>query len=91
MMRLAPWRFAGSMPSMPHHYTLRARWGEDAAFAWAVECIRRHGYQRKFRGRAYTYLDANGHSYWTMGSPVPETTLINRASMEGGADGREVG
>ncbi|MGH2990240.1 MAG: hypothetical protein ACRDMA_10325 [Solirubrobacterales bacterium] len=26
-----------------------------------------------------TYLERDGWEYWTMGAPVPETTVINRA------------
>jgi hypothetical protein len=31
----------------------------------------------------FTYLDFDGWTYWTMGEPVEETTLINRARLPG--------
>jgi hypothetical protein len=44
-----------------------------------VNYIQRVGYEQRFIGRVWTYYDVGVHQYWTMGSPVPETTLINRA------------
>jgi hypothetical protein len=29
----------------------------------------------------HTYLSLDGWEYWTTGAPVPETTVINRASL----------
>lgn len=64
---------------LPHAYTLRRTWDNDEDFLWCVEYIRRVGYQERFIGRVWTYLDVREFQYWTMGAPVPETTLINRA------------
>jgi hypothetical protein len=78
------WTFAKSMPTIPHEYTLRQRWvnGPDGmSFDHAVLAIRIHGYQEMWRGRRFTYLDIDGWKYWTMGSPVPETRVINRARI----------
>ncbi|MEQ1908029.1 MAG: hypothetical protein ABMA15_04360 [Vicinamibacterales bacterium] len=76
-----PWKAATSKAyaKLPHEYSLRRLWPHDQEFAWCVEYIRRVGYQERFIGRVWTYLDAGQHQYWTMGAPVPETTLINRA------------
>ena len=76
-----PWKAATSKAyaKLPHEYSLRRLWPHDEEFAWCVEYIRRVGYQERFIGRVWTYLDAGQHQYWTMGDPVPETTLINRA------------
>jgi hypothetical protein len=30
----------------------------------------------------HTYLEIDGWDYWTMGAPVEETTVINRARLE---------
>ena len=30
----------------------------------------------------HTYLEIDGWEYWTMGEPIPETVLINRARLE---------
>lgn len=80
-----PWKAATSKAyaKLPHEYTLRKQWHDDASFDWVVEYIRRVGYEQRFIGRIWTYYDvcgdAGAHQYWTMGSPVPETILINRA------------
>ena len=39
-------------------YSLRRLWPHDEEFAWCVEYIRRVGYQERFIGRVWTYLDA---------------------------------
>jgi hypothetical protein len=62
-----------------HQYTLRRTWTNDGDFAWAVAFIRSHGYWATFAGRSYVYVDVGGHSYWSMGAPVADTILINRA------------
>lgn len=76
------WKFASSAryAKLPHWYTLRRTWDNDDDFVWCVEYIRRVGYQERFIGRVWTYLDVRDFQYWTMGSPVPDTTLINRAT-----------
>jgi hypothetical protein len=30
----------------------------------------------------HTYLELDGWEYWTMGAPLPETTVINRARID---------
>ena len=67
------------MPKTPHWYTRRSDWGDDKLFNEVVASIRRMGEARMFKGSEYTYFDANGYTYWTMGWPVKETTIINRA------------
>jgi hypothetical protein len=79
LMARHPFQVATTMPKAPHEYTLGRRWDSDADFEWAVQFIRANGYEARFGGRRYTYFDLNGHSYWTIGAPIPETILINRA------------
>lgn len=76
----APWVFARSMPTIPHEYTVRGK-TPDADFVAFATHIRENGYRKRFRGRYYTYLDLDGYSYWTMGAPLAETTIINRATL----------
>ena len=77
----APWQFAYTMPQDPHEYTLRRK-NPDSLFVDAVEFIRRYGESRLFKGRPYIQYDENGWTYWTMGNPVVETILINRARCQ---------
>ncbi len=78
LLQAQRWIFAKTMPQNPHEYTLRRNWQHDAEFVQVVQYIRKHGYSALFRGRPYTQLNVNDHFYWTMGSPIPETILINR-------------
>lgn len=83
------WQFATTMPKWPHEYTVR-RWREDLAedFVAFVELIRREGEIKPWPRDAakpryhHTYLEIDGWDYWTMGEPVAESTLINRARVE---------
>jgi hypothetical protein len=80
------WQFARTMPQWPHEYTVRA-WRPDLErdFCDFVVLIRREGVVKPWpRDGAtpcyhHTYLELDGWEYWTMGAPVPETTVINRA------------
>jgi len=74
----APWRFAASMPHQRHWYTVRGQTPERD-FEWFVDYIREQGYDGCFQGSLYRYLNVDGWRYWTMGAPVRETTIINRA------------
>lgn len=73
-----PFRFAKTMPTIPHEYTLRKQWN-DEEFEEVVLYMRKHGKEEKFYSKAFTYWYANGYKYWTMGAPIEKTILINRA------------
>jgi hypothetical protein len=77
------WTFAKTMPQIPHWYTLKRKAKSDEVFADFVQEIRLRGVVRLFGRRTFTYLDFDGWTYWTMGEPVEETTLINRARLPG--------
>ena len=81
-MRNTTFRFAKTMPRCPHHYTLRNTWLNDNDFVDCVQLIRESGYDEAFGGKRIVYLNANGYKYWTMGAPLDETTLINRAKVK---------
>lgn len=44
-----------------------------------VSFIRANGFKQKFGKRTHTYLNIGGVLYWSMGWPVAQTILINRA------------
>jgi len=77
------WVYAKTMPRNPHEYTLRKAWQDDAMFDAVVMHIRELGYQVVFGRKPYTQLDAGDFFYWTMGSPLDETILINRKRLGG--------
>ena len=74
------YRFAKTMPEIPHFYTLKREWDNPKEFEKAVIYIRENGQKELWQdGQHYTYLYVNGWKYWTMEFPVSETILINRA------------
>lgn len=79
LLQAHPFRFAKTMPLIPHYYTLRKEWKDPMQFEAVVQAIRDLGYEGKFGNAKYKYLDVDGWHYWTMGAPVGATILINRA------------
>jgi hypothetical protein len=78
----ATYRFAKTMPEHPHWYTLRQTWANDGLFDAVVLAIRHYGERRAWKpGRKFVYFDAGGYMYWTMGCPLGQTILINRAEI----------
>lgn len=73
------WTFAKSMPLIPHFYVVRKQCRSDDEFIAVVNHIRAHGEARPWgRSRPLTYFDIGGWTYWTMGNPMHDTTIINR-------------
>src|SRR5689334_11973502 len=83
------WRFAKTMPQWPHEYTVRQLAADlEPQFFELVALIRREGivkpWPREAREPRYrlNYLALDGWEYWTMGAPIAETTVINRARLD---------
>lgn len=83
------WQFAASMPRWPHEYTHR-HWdhAREHQFVALVELIRTRGVVKPWPYGAsrpryrHTYLTLGPWEYWTMGAPLEETIIINRARVE---------
>ena len=73
------WIYAKTQPKSPHEYCLRKDWLAKISFDDVVMYIRQHGYHEMFGRRLYTYCNFDGYRYWTMGSPLRDTILINRS------------
>ncbi|MFA6023545.1 MAG: hypothetical protein WC781_05645 [Candidatus Pacearchaeota archaeon] len=72
------WIFAKTYADFaPHEYVVRNNFNFNI-FQKLVIFIRERGVCRKWGNRIGMYLDYNGHSYWTMGNPINQTTIINR-------------
>ena len=69
----------------PHEYTVR-KWlpdeGGGADFDRFVRLIRRFGYADFYYQIRHLYWAVDELKYWTMGWPVSETTVINRARVD---------
>jgi hypothetical protein len=81
------WQFAKTMPQWPHEYTVRDwRRDLDEDFARMVVLIRQEGVVKpwprdsKSPRHRLPYMEIDGWEYWSMGEPVPETAVINRAT-----------
>ena len=82
LLLAAEFQFAKTMPETPHHYTLRATWEGGIVFEEVVQFIRDHGTEETYLGETYICLYLEGHKYWTMGGPLDQTRLINRAEAD---------
>lgn len=78
------WTFAKTMPETPHWYVnAKKLQPEDRQeFYWAVQYIRDQGVPELFRKSYYTYLYLDEYKYWSMGAPVQETFILNRAKTD---------
>lgn len=72
-------KYAKTMPDLPHWYTLRETWSDNKEFDSCVRFIRKNGYAEVFKGMKYIMYNLNGYKYWTMGDLIVRTILINRA------------
>ena len=75
----AKWRFAKSMPKIPHSYTRKSEWENKEDFEKTVIFIRNNGLPENFWKKTYIYFYLGDYKYWTMGAPLEKTILINRA------------
>lgn len=72
-------RWKTSKQSAPHIYTVK-EWETDwTDFNHAVCLIRSYGRPENFYRQTYIYLYFDDLKYWTMGSPIEETEVINKA------------
>ncbi len=77
----ARWQYAKTMPQVPHEYTIRD-WNDTAQFEAFVHYILHYGEYRKEYKWSRVYLDVGECYFWTMGHPVRDTTVINRARLD---------
>ena len=72
--------FARTMASNPHMYAARKRC-DDAMFQRVARFVQQNGYEQRYGGSDYVCLDVDLHGephfVWTMGSPPPETQVLN--------------
>ncbi len=84
---LAPtldWTFAKTMKETPHEYIVKGKQLDDATFERAVRVVRRYGEPGKFYQRTQVYLvhKPSELRWWTMGEPLHECQIINRAPWD---------
>ena len=77
----ADWVFAKTYAkTAPHEYAVREKNKHlEDEFVYFVKFIRKHGYEEKFWSKMHIYYDVGKYKYWTMGNPIDETVVLNRA------------
>lgn len=82
------WRFAKSMPQIPHWYTVKSKYNKRDAedYEKLYTYIMENHYIRYFYGKPYKYCDIGDYSYWIMTDDIRESIIINRAKIEKGVN-----
>jgi hypothetical protein len=85
--RLA-WRFATTMPTRPHEYTVRSP-ANEADYVTLAQAVLDHGVlewaperpgKRRYRNRYFRPGD--GMKYWLMTTSIRQSRIINRARID---------
>ena len=80
MVDRCKWTFAKTMPFAPHEYIVRDRCSlTKDEFEYLVKMQRERGVKERWGKYNNSYLYIDDYKYWTMGAPLEETTVINRA------------
>lgn len=80
MIARCEWTFAKTMPFAPHEYIVKERCPLTTdEFEYFVNMQREHGVKERWGKYNNPYLYIDDYKYWTMGAPLEETTVINRA------------
>ncbi len=80
MISRCHWTFAKTMPFAPHEYIVRNKCPlTDEEFVYFVEMQRQFGIKERWGKYNNAYLYIDDYKYWTMGAPIEDTKVINRA------------
>lgn len=80
MIARCQWTFAKTMPFAPHEYIVKDRCPlSKDEFEYFVNMQREHGVKERWGKYNNPYLYIDDYKYWTMGAPIEDTTVINRA------------
>ena len=78
------WIFAKTFARIcPHEYIVKTKMDRTFwdTFENVVEHIRTAGFEAKYDARTGMYYILDDYYYWTMGEPISETTILNRAKI----------
>ena len=82
MIARCTWTFAKTMPWCPHEYIVRGKCPlSEEEFVYFIEIQRNYGKVERWGKYITPYLYIDGYKYWTMGAPVEETIVMNRAKV----------
>ena len=82
MIARCEWTFAKTMSFAPHEYIVKEKCPLTTdEFEYFVNMQREHGVKERWGKYNNPYLYIDDYKYWTMGAPLEETTVINRAKV----------
>ncbi len=85
------WTFAKTMPFAPHEYIVKEKCPLTTdEFEYFVNMQREHGVKERWGKYNNPYLYIDDYKYWTMGAPIEETTVINRAKASAVNDEHQI-
>ena len=76
------WTASKSYPRNPHEYVVKEFCARPELWDGVVQYIRDNGQRERFYRATYSYLYVGEWKYWSMGAPIAETIIINRARVE---------
>ena len=80
MIARCEWTFAKTMPFAPHEYFVKEKCPLTTdEFEYFVNMQREYGVKERWGKYNNPYLYIDDYKYWTMGAPLEDTTVINRA------------
>ena len=83
MVARCQWTFAKTMPWCPHEYIVRGKCPlSEEEFLYFIDMQRNYGKVERWGRYITPYLYIDDYKYWTMGAPVEETIVMNRAKVE---------
>ena len=85
LLNEAEFKFAKTMPEIPHSYTrLHANWkGREKDWFKVVKYIWENSVKEHWKfNQYYNYYYANGYKYWVMDESIEKTDLINRCNVK---------
>ena len=82
MVARCEWTFAKTMPWCPHEYIVRGKCSlSEEEFLYFIDMQRNYGKVERWGKYITPYLYIDEYKYWTMGAPVEETIVMNRAKV----------
>lgn len=82
MVARCEWTFAKTMPWCPHEYIVRGKCPlSEEEFIYFIDMQRNYGKVERWGKYITPYLYIDDYKYWTMGAPVEETIVMNRAKV----------
>lgn len=77
-LRSAEYKFAKTMPNMPHYYTVGDKWRDRKEFIWTCHAINEFGVLEFYMKKPRKYFYIDGWRYWIMSDNPDDCKILNR-------------